>query len=288
MRVYCPKCQTGYEVADELLRQKARRLKCGNCGEVFVVDKIEEETSAFDMLQAVMSDNDVDMPKDNDKNDDNPVVTDKEIPDTAATENVDDEQKPETEDNSESQNIDIADIFERLSERTENLINEEKKLPFYKKFWLNVHNLFGLQFRINWKIIFIVALLGGVVWSYNNRYDIVRKLPFTNKMFKALGINAKIAGEGLEFQNVSWELLADGEGTRLDIRGFIFNQTDADIVLPKIHVEILDKETSLLQSQNTSLKDATVRGGEKVPLLLSISNPAPTLKYVYLTFIDIN
>ncbi len=272
MRVFCPKCGTGYEINDELIKVRARRLKCGSCGEIFTVDKTEnsadEGESALDSLKKAMADGE-------------------NIDDSSEATSQNGENTEGDADENEAA-IDIEDIFERLSERTENLINEEKKLPFYKKIWLWIHNILGLQFRINWKYATIALLIAGSVWTYNNRYDIVRKVPQMNVVFKTLGIKAKIVGEGLEFQNISWDLQKENDKTRLDIRGFVFNKTEKDIVIPVVHIEILDKETAMLQSQNNPLRDKIVRAGEKVPLTLSVSNPAPTMKYVYMTFIDID
>ena len=311
MQIFCPKCQAGYEIADELLKVKARRVKCGNCGEVFVVDKIEDISTeeAFSMLskefadeketslnqesnapvnedsgESVLSKEETEHPQavaENDK----AVEEEKTEPAVDDAENGSESSEPEDKDDDP---IDIEDIFERLSERTENLIQEEKKLPFYKKIVLWIKNIFGLQFRINWKYVFITALFFGMIWMYNNRYDIVRSLPFMNSLYKGLGINAKIVGEGLEFQNISWNYVADGDEAKLDLRGFIFNQTDKEVVIPTVHVEILDSETELLQSQNRRLDTTVVSGGEKVPMSIIVTNPAPTMKYVYMTFIDVD
>lgn len=322
MRVFCPRCNTGYEIDDELLKLKSRRMRCGNCGEIFTVDKIVEEDSnenAFDMLQEAMG-----AQSQEDKNspvgDNQPSIVQKDVkadtfagehstPDdtkqnesstaesvkaenstTESAESKNSETENAAAENSETENeeFDIEDIFERLSERTENLINEERKLPFCKRMLLWIRNILGLSFRINWKYVGIAAVLFGCVWLFNNRYDIVRKAPFMNGIYKSFGIDAKIAGEGLEFQNISWDMLAEGENTRLDIRGFIFNQTEKNIEIPLIHVEIMDKETELLQTQNRTLESSIVRAGEKVPLLISVPNPAPTLKYVYITFMDVD
>lgn len=307
MQIFCPKCNAGYEIDDELLKDKARRVKCGECGEVFVVDKIEElaQEDAFSLLSKEFD-------EESDYNNENETVERQEqsvsggvsevedssseeeqkadIIETQTEESADSEKKSDndsvTEENEED--FDIEDIFERLSERTENLILEEKKLPFYKKIILWIKNIFGFQFKINWKYVSLAAVLASMIWMYNNRYDIVRNFAFMNSIYKVLGINAKIVGEGLEFQNISWNFVSNGEESRLDIRGFIFNQTDKDIVIPTVHVEILDKETVLLQSQNRKLEAYSVSGGEKIPMLLSINNPAPTMKYVYMTFIDVD
>ncbi|MBQ9235591.1 MAG: zinc-ribbon domain-containing protein [Alphaproteobacteria bacterium] len=204
---------------------------------------------------------------------------------TAVNEETSDDEPDVGNDDEE---IDIEDIFERLSERTENLINDEKKLPFYRKLWLWIRNLFGLQFRINWKYVTLAVLICGVMWLYNNRYQVVRTFPFANGVYKSLGIAAKISGEGLEFQNINWDLIAEGDKKRLEIRGFIFNKTDYAIKIPTVHVEILDKDAALLQSQNRSFDNEAIESQEKFALSLTVSNAAPTMKYVYLTFIDVD
>lgn len=306
MQVFCPRCNTGYEIDDELLKVKSKRLRCGNCGEIFTVDKITDDKAqedTFSMLQEVMGEqfeagqktvdeNPTEVSEDNHEDSESNNVADDSAPKEAVT-NETDAKTDTNQDNPKSlettdEEFDIEDIFERLSERTENLINEEKKLPIHKKIWLWIRNILGLQFRINWKYVGGILVVAGLVWLYNNRYDVVRSMPFMNGLYKTVGINAKIVGEGLEFQNISWDMLAEGEDKRLDIRGFIFNQTDKSITIPLVHVEILDKETLLLQSQNRTLETTIVGAGEKVPLLISVTNPAPTLKYVYMTFIDVD
>ena len=51
---------------------------------------------------------------------------------------------------------------------------------------------------------------------------------------------------------------------------------------------LLQNETELLQSQNRRLDTTVVSGGEKVPMSIIVTNPAPTMKYVYMTFIDVD
>ena len=56
--------------------------------------------------------------------------------------------------------------------------------------------------------------------------------------------------------------------------------------VPNFLIEILDKDTVLLQSQNTKIEETEAGPQDKIPLTLVFPNPAPTAKYVYLTFID--
>ena len=192
----------------------------------------------------------------------------------------------ETDEDLPDQPVDLEKIFERLSEHTEQLMESEQKLPFYEKAWLQIKNVLGFHFKIPWVYIFSFCALFIFINLYNNRYDVVRKAPFMNAVFKSLGVKAKIPGEGLEFHNIGWDFTDDDEGSKLEVKGFIDNSTDRDIDLPTIHIEILDKETSLLQSQNKEMEERKVEASSRIPLSFIIRSPAPTAKYVYMTFID--
>lgn len=352
MQVFCPECKTGYEIAENIINKEKTRLKCSNCGKIFVVDKSEllrqkednneVKQDPFEMLSETMQEDGI-KPQDfvveeikteqsvtEDieteqssieeiiENIDENVkeVTDKEadfsksgeqveqpLDDSVETLDVSDdnisENKNDTEENAsdvakdeeesdsdEQKDFDIKDVFERLSERTENLISEKNKLSWYKKTWLFIRSVLGFSFRFSLKCIIIAAIVVGLILMYNNRYSIVRNFPFLNGLYKSFGISAKIFGEGLEFQNINWEMVADGENTTLNIKGFVFNKTDKTIVIPMIHVEALDKDTNLLQSHNHDMKQQTVKPNDRVAIDISLSNPAPNIRYMYMTFVE--
>lgn len=318
MQIYCPKCNACYEIEERLIADKSRRVKCSACGEIFTAEKLKtaapedmapaEETPEEDIFAAIGA---AMAEAEETKKEPAPAVEEtvvneiKEEPQTpygrdlgdgriepsfsdfaeeeSAAEQADEEQTEEEEDDGTA---DLEKIFERLSEHTEHLIAAEKKLPVHEKAWLQIKNALGFHFKVKWSYI-IAALTVFVLLSlYNNRYQIVREVPFLNGFYKTFGIKAKIPGEGLEFQNVGWDFVKDEEGSRLIVKGFVYNLTDRDINLPVVHIEILDKQTALLQSQNRELKETGVEANTKIPLNLVVPNPAPTAKYVYLTFID--
>ncbi len=274
MQVCCPKCYTCYELDDSVVNDKQRKLRCSKCKEVFV---------AGDLLaqKPLIAD-------DNHKEKDD-VVSE------SLSEDFDTQIKTELEEDVQDVDDDIQDnddpvdlekIFARLSEHTESLIEREKKLPIYEKVWFQIKNVLGFHFKIRWFYVFIGCAVFVLLSSYNNRYQIVRNFPVLNSVYKIFGIKAKIPGEGLEFGNISWDFISEGEETKLEIKGFVNNTTIKEIAIPMIHIEILDKNTVLLQSQNRKMKEEIIGANSKVPLNLTIKNPAPTAKYVYLTFID--
>ena len=90
----------------------------------------------------------------------------------------------------------------------------------------------------------------------------------------------------MPFQNIIWEYIEDDGIKKLELKGFINNATSDTIAVPIIHVEILDKDTLLLQSFNRELKEKEVSSSNRIPLQIIVENPAPNAKYVYFTFID--
>ena len=317
MLIYCPKCSTGYEIADDLLKERSRKVRCSHCNEIFdagsliekAVDNLDDisEENAFDALAALMRDADVldsseifadrrnDVYSDNEDGVESVVLeveeenTAEDVKETVAEDissNVTEEENSSDEQNDENTPINIESIYERLSEHTSHLIERENKLPFYEKIWFKIKEVLGFHFRIRWKYVILGILVFVVLSLFNNRYEIVRKLPFMNNVYKSFGIKAKIAGEDLEFQNITWDYFIEDGVRKMEIKGFINNVTPRPIEIPIVHVEILDSNTSLLQSFNRELKDNQVSSSGRIPLQLTVENPAPTAKYVYFTFID--
>ncbi len=322
MLIYCPKCSAGYEINEDLIRDKSRKVKCSRCNEIFeagslvekVVDNLDDisEENAFDALAAMMRDADVldtseifagnntDVNIDNEDDADSVILsvaeeekaseTDKVSEDSAKDNMVDEKISSEAQNDDEQKEeenpINIESIYERLSEHTSHLIERENTLPFYEKIWLKIKEILGFHYRVRWSYIILGILIFISLTLFNNRYDIVRKFPFMNGVYKSFGIKAKIAGEGLEFQNITWDYFVEDGVRKMEIKGFINNTTSAPIIIPVVHVEILDKATSLLQSFNRELKDNKISSTDRIPLQITVENPAPTAKYIYLTFID--
>ena len=316
MLIYCPKCSAGYEVDDDLIKNKDKMVRCSNCNNVFdaesliekTVDNLEDisEENAFEALAALMRDADTldsseifaDRIKDNvadneedavkvveDFVEDETSVAEEEKINEKTDDNENDSEKEENPEKEENK-ITIEDIYERLSLHTSNLIEREKNLPFHERFWFKIKEILGFHFKVKWGYVVLGILIFVSLSLFNNRYDVVRMLPFMNSVYNAFGVKAKIVGEGLEFQNVTWDYFMEDNIGKMEIKGFINNTTSDSIEIPFVHVEILDKATSLLQSFNQKLKDDSISPNGKVPLQLIVENPAPTAKYVYFTFID--
>ena len=288
MRIYCPQCNIGYEVKDSLIPEEGRKLKCSNCGEIFRFDRNGNSESIFpnkktphqDKQEEASSSIENDTPS-------SEILAEKtfateELAETSSSlpeETVPNPQMPEDE-------INIKDIFERLNEQSEHLFQEEQKLPFKQRFLLEIKTMLGLYRKFNFKFIGLIAVFFLILTAYNYRYDIVRTVPFTNIFYKIFGIKAQVPGEGLEFQNINWNYTDNEDNRILEVKGFINNPTDRTIEIPTIHVELLDKDSLLLQSINQKPSIKSLKTDERVAIGIVIKNPSPTAKYVYMTFIE--
>lgn len=280
MRIYCPKCHMGYEVNENLIPATGRRLRCGNCKEIFKFDRdgVSESVAQTESLP--------DNEENNLSSSAETSAPENEAEDNANTETMSTEETKAQ--NETTPAIDIKDVFERLSAQSEKLFEAEQKLPWQQRLLMQLKTMLGLNRKFNLKIITAVITVLSLVMLYNYRYEIVRSIPFMNGVYRLAGIRAKIPGEGLEFQNVNWNYIDVGNGKVLEVKGFINNPTQRNIDIPTLHVELLDKDTILLQSMNQKPSVATLKPDSRIAVGVIVKNPSPTAKYVYLTFIDVD
>ena len=129
----------------------------------------------------------------------------------------------------------------------------------------------------------IIALLYNLS-ALSFRYELVRKFPKLEAMYSAIGIQSRIIGEGLEFQNVSHREYEEDYVKKMEVKGFIRNSTDKKLPIPEIEVEVLDKDGITLQKVNTKTPIAEIWPKERAAFSFIITQPSPLSKYVYLTF----
>lgn len=282
MQIYCPKCHMGYEVNENLIPATGRRLRCGNCKEIFKFDRDGMSESVAQTESMPLPDNE----ENNLSSSAETSAPENEAEDNANTETVSTEETKAQ--NETTPAIDIKDVFERLSAQSEKLFEAEQKLPWQQRLLMQLKTMLGLNRKFNLKIITAVIAVLSLVMLYNYRYEIVRSIPFMNGIYRLAGIRAKIPGEGLEFQNVNWNYIDVGNGKVLEVKGFINNPTQRNIDIPTVHVELLDKDTILLQSMNQKPSVATLKPDSRIAVGVIVKNPSPTAKYVYLTFIDVD
>ena len=182
----------------------------------------------------------------------------------------------------------LKSIFERLSVQTEDLFKAEQELPLPRKIVYKLKQLLGLTSKTNRWLYPVVILVLLALSFYAFRYEIVRRIPIADKVYQAMGIRATIPGEGLQFQNITWNKFEEDFVGNLEVKGFIANPTDHEIALPVVHVELLDSDAVVLQSLDQIPSMTSLKPGGRLAISIVIKKPAPLTKYVYLTFIAKN
>ena len=262
MRIYCPKCNVGYEIDEALIPENGKKLRCSYCHAVFTAHR--EDLRETPNIAS---------------------VTEMSAADESETSKT---EEPVAEKTTEkpAEDTEMKDIFARLSSHTEQLFETEKKLPWTQKIVLKAKQNLGLLRKQNQRLSLIAILCFVVLVFYNYRYEIVRTAPFMNGIYRLVNIKARIPGEGLDFQNVVWKDFEDDFVRKLEVKGFIVNNTSHDITVPVLHVEMLDAETGVLQSMNQKPAVNVLKPGGRVAISVIVKKPAPMTKYVYLTFVD--
>ena len=71
----------------------------------------------------------------------------------------------------------------------------------------------------------------------------------------------------------------------MEIRGFIDNESDRRLEVPKLHLEILDNEGEIIQQKDELLYIREIAPGDRKPFKVIIEKPSVLGKYIYITFI---
>ncbi len=295
MQIYCPKCKTGYEIEAELIPEQGRKLRCVQCKEIFVCrpEDLEEgsvlrQAEPTEESKAELKDDakEETLVENNETSEAQPVAN-AEVPQPQETaeENGGEENTDEAEEVDEAEKS-IKDIFQRLSVETEALFKEEAAEKPMHKFWGQAKKALGLNRSKNYKYYYLLLLVFSLLFLYYARYGIVRTMPVMLPVYESLGIKAKIIGEGLEFQNISRREFEEELINKTEIKGFIANTTTQTIQIPRIRIELLDKNAQSLQVLVKYPTIDVVSAGNKVPFSYTLNKPSMLTKYIYLTFTD--
>lgn len=281
MLLYCPKCNTGYDIEPGLIPEKGKKMRCAKCGEIWYCtpkDLIEPplneapSSSEKDLLDQVLTE----------------VSTHPDNTETSETKLLPEENDVEVSQSVEPGEAVITDIFARLSTQTEELFKQEQTQAKPKRLWMKIKHLLGLDHPGTLKYYLLGLVLLVALLLFGVRFDLVRRFPAAEKIYNAVGIEARIVGEGLEYQNVVRNEYEEDYIRKLEIKGFIVNTNPFKVDMPLIHVEVMDKDTNILQSINDKAPIATLEPDGRMAFRIVINQPSPLTKFILLTFAKSN
>ena len=270
MLLYCPQCNTGYAVDPNVIPEKGIKMRCAKCGKIWrcTKDDLKEEP---DKEEAIVQESAASTTKDTPDEQINPQSEN----DSSDSQNT--EEKSVT-------NAEMQDIFARLSTQTQDLFQKEQTRPVHQKLWSSFKHISGVEHpgTLKYYLLGILVLVG--LFLISIRYEVVRQFPAAEKFYTALGIESRVIGEGLEFQNVVRNEYEEDYIRKLEIKGYIVNTNKQKVTLPLIHVEVMDKDTNILQAINDKAPIAELEPNEKQMFRIVITQPSSLSKYILLTF----
>ena len=299
MLIRCPECEVCYRIELEMIPEKGRRFRCAKCGKVwqaFPQDAFEEtEENASLVYNPETDDTGPEAVELSGEVDENDSSGEEQAETVSAEEPADEEEQPsaETEKSEEPEEAksenskvsnEIQEIFSRLNAQTTLINDMDKQVPAPKRLvrrvsdflnWHNPYSRYGLLGVAG--VIFVLAF-------FSFRYEITRMIPVMENVYNLLGVESKIIGEGLDFRNVVRREYEEDYVRKLEVKGFIVNQTEQNLPVPPIYIEVLDKDGNILEIQNAKSPVEEVSPDKPAPFSFVLNQPSPLSKYIYITF----
>ena len=270
MKIYCPQCHTCYSIEKGLIPPDGKGLRCSRCGKVWLCrhSDMEEEAIASEENEA---------PQNVIANEDDSLLS------TPA-----DETPSPQEENAQSLPLpedEMNIIFSRLKDENAKLDTEIENLSPAKKIFPKIKKLLGWNSYLTIFIELFVVVLIIALSIFGNRYELVRRFPQTEVIFKQLGVPARIIGEGLEFQNIVRSFDSKEQPRLLTIKGYIYNTTNKELPIPTILINIMDKDGEMMLQDSQKIETTTAKAQSRTAFTLQTKIPLHA-KYIVLTFTE--
>jgi len=285
MLINCPNCNASYEVNPDIIPENGRKLRCSNCGEVFWCNPHDVENPSRKL-------NDISYESAKESVDEGiqdkvePYFEEQADVDASKSEVVQNNNLSQDNDDEEkiADDVDMQDIFQRLTLESEELNKQEQNMKPIQKFINKFYMITGWHKKTN--RIAIYSAFGAIVLLLLLffRVEVVRTVPFVNVFYSAIGMDAIIPGEGLEFRNVTRREYVEDDIPHMEIRGFIDNPTSREISADLLHLEVLDEKGNVVQEQNEAMPIPYLAPRARVPFSMVVVKPSALGKYIVVTF----
>jgi len=285
MLINCPNCNASYEVNPDIIPENGRKLRCSNCGEVFWCNPHDVENPSRKL-------NDISYESAKESVDEGiqdkvePYFEEQADVDASKSEVVQNNNLFQDNDDEEkiADDVDMQDIFQRLTLESEELNKQEQNMKPIQKFINKFYMITGWHKKTN--RIAIYSAFGAIVLLLLLffRVEVVRTVPFVNVFYSAIGMDAIIPGEGLEFRNVTRREYVEDDIPHMEIRGFIDNPTSREISADLLHLEVLDEKGNVVQEQNEAMPIPYLAPRARVPFSMVVVKPSALGKYIVVTF----
>lgn len=250
MRITCPECSSGFDVPDNAIPEKGRKLKCSQCQHKWHQLPVTAAPEPAEEAAAVSSSDggDIDFGGGGDE-------------DGGFSMFGSGDRDPDEEDD-----FDAPPIHRRGA------MGADEK-PSRR----------GRYIAIAAAVIFLLVIPGGLVGA---RASLVASVPSISPLFDAIGLHVPVPGEELIIQNVGAWRKTEGGVERMLIKGEIRNDTQKMQTVPVLRTVIEDVTGAALQSAPYTPEAALLVPGDVLAFAYEIPNPGPNAARVTVSFSD--
>ena len=299
MLITCPDCGAQYDVDEKIIPDWGKKMRCAKCNKVWLAEK-KNKGSEFENPKSDFGDEEIESVGDEVVETPSVAVDELKPEETLVDDVV--EEKPEIVADEEpkivpdvaevvvgavvEENDDMKDVMSRLSSQTEEIFKKDKERPIKDKLVESAARKLGLRKKTTRYAFLAVFVTIFCLFMVKARYDVVKVAPFMKGVYDAMGMKSVIPGEGLEFFNITRREYEEDYVGKLEIKGFIVNNTENKIDVPDIRVELLDKDTNLLQSVDSYPNLRSLHPEDRMGFAVVIDKPSNLTKYVMVTFVQ--
>lgn len=135
------------------------------------------------------------------------------------------------------------------------------------------------------KWLLMLIVLGGIgAGLWYGRPQIVERFPATAPLYKALGVPLEILGEGLEFRNVTSEMVKEGKTPVLIVRGIIANVAKDTRPVPLLRLVLLDSGGNTIQEAYGKPRKEDLDVGAQMGFQVRMEDPSAAAVRYEVTF----
>lgn len=304
MIISCPECATKFAIADAVLGERGRKVRCFKCGHAWhqmpeTVAAVPEPaprraqpplmppTATVGEASLPLESEPVrggspppparydagDLPLDSERT---PPDDDFDIPTIAPPEDLSAfSTSPHADD--EDAGINAVDVDALLGSRPEDISKVlAKRVPQ------------GEGSGGGWgKWLLLLVVLGGIGAAFwFGRPQIVARFPATAPVYKALGVPLEILGEGLEFRNVTSEMIKEGRTPILVVRGIIANVAKEARPVPLLRLVLLDSGGGTIQEAYGKPRKDELDMGAQMGFQIRMEDPSAAAVRYEVTFAE--
>ena len=270
MRITCPECTSGFDVPDNAIPEKGRKLKCSQCQHKWHQLPVSDAPTPEPAKEP-------DPVSDNDGGGDADIDFGDGGADTAGdgdggTDTADDEDGGFSIFGSGDRDPDEDDDFDAPPIPGRGAMRAGAR-PSRR----------GRYIAIAAAVMVLLVLPGALVGA---RASLVSALPAISPLFDSIGLHVAVPGEDLVIQNVGAWRKNEGGVERMLIKGEVRNDTQRMQSVPVLRAAIEDAAGAELQSAPYTPEAALLVPGDVLTFAYEIPNPGPNAARVTVRFSD--